>query len=495
MNSVISRLKIFASGCITALILPPFGLPPYLVFILFIPLLQELFSNSPLKRFYAGLLFGFGYFLVLLKWISIVGNDALIALTLICAIWWGIASIFSLFFIDSKYWSLWFATSWTVVELMRDRFPWGGFGWGQLGIVWVNTPFAGLYSIFGQVGMTFLTFLSVAKLYELLIRTKNKALNRKIVLIFLPTLCLVLLSSNASHLQPITTDQDEEISISAIQGGVEHTGLGVLGSPRAVLNKHYDETMKHLSRINSTDLLVWPESSVDLDPYADVLTMQTLRKLDEVVNPPVLVNGTLYSTSNLKQNTSLLLKNNQTKKVYQKRHLVPFGEFLPLRDLIEKYTDRASMLSTDYEPGSEVGKIAVKGQLLEILICFEIADDSLIHQDMDNISAVIVQTNNATYQNLGQTEQQVLYTQLRAIETGRPIISISTSGNSVIVDSNGNIQSKLDQSEIGLLTVQIVKVSGQTLASTIHNVLIYGLFMVFAGGLIIQIRYRFKIMS
>ena len=495
MTKSISAAKFIFLGAILATTLPPFGITPFITLFVFFPFLKELSTNTSRERIFTGFCFGFGYFIVLLKWISIVGNDALIALSAICAVWWAIASSLSLVFKESKMWPFWFAISWTGLELIRDRFPWGGFGWGQLGIAWVQTPLSGLYSIFGQVGMTFATYLTLASIYRLKSVWGNRSLTKNLAVVFVGLLATFSLSSISNSIQPITRNENNLIRVSAVQGGVEHTGLGVLGQPRAVLNKHFDETLRNIEVVNNSDLLIWPESSVDLDPYQDFVSMQTLKRLGDLVSAPLLVNGTVISQSLQKQNSSLLISNDSIEKVYQKRRLVPFGEFLPLRKVIEQYTDRASMLSTDYESGLNPGSITVKRINLSILICFEIADDSMIHQDISNKSAVIVQTNNATYQNLGQTEQQVLYTRLRAIETARPIVSISTSGNSVIVNSVGQVLTQLNQDETGILNVNLVEIEGQTIASKIHDWLVAVIFVAFTSGISLILIKRLKIKS
>jgi apolipoprotein N-acyltransferase len=495
MFNFVKSARFAILGVILATVLPPLNWPPYLALIIMIPLLDSLRKSRWGARFSSGLFFGLGYFLVLLKWLSVVGPDAVIALSFICALWWAMASSISTLFIQSRFWALWFATSWTALEILRDRLPWGGFGWGQIGIIWLDTPFAAFYATFGQIGMTFLTYLSIAVIYLQIRHKSRRGVGKSLIYglgVFTTILLAVFLSQNY---QPVEIEPNKQIDISAIQGGVERTGLGVLGQPRAVLNKHVEQTENSLSKINKTDLLVWPESSVDLDPYEDTLTLTTLKEIDEKVLPPILIGTTLHSKENLKQNTSLLLQSQSLTWVYQKRHLVPFGEFLPLRSVIEKYTDRASLLSTDYESGKTSGEIVVNGVKLALLICFEIADDSLMVENIGRQSAILVQTNNATYQNLGQSEQQSVYTRIRAIETKRPILSIATSGISLTVNADGEVTQQLSQAEIGLINMKVVQISGTTLATKSHNFVIWLIEICFFGGLILAAVRRFKMAS
>ncbi len=487
-------LKYCFLGAAIGTLLPPFNLPPYLIFIFLYPVLIATNRAKFRERILIGLFLGLGYFLVVLKWLAIVGPDALFVLSLICAGWWSMALSLSMLFEKSKYWPIWFACTWAAVETMRDHIPWGGFGWGQIGILWLDTPFAGLYATLGQIGMTFLTYLIVALLYSFYRSNNYKNLASGLKTSSLG-LFLLIASYLSMNLQPIETDALQSVEIAAVQGGVEHFGLGVLGEPHAVLNRHLAQTRENLDAINSADLVVWPESSVDLDPNRDIETKQSLMQIDGEVVPPMLVNATTYTNDGYKQNSSLFMQDGIFRTQYQKRHLVPFGEFLPLRSLIEKYTERAQMLGTDYKPGNQSGNLQIERINLGLLICFEIADDTLIHENIENQSAIIVQTNNATYQFLGQTEQQAAYTRIRAIETQRPIISVSTSGESLVAMPNGDVVESISQTDTGLLNLRVNSISGRSISSTLHSLEVLSILIAFAGGLAFAIRRRFKIGS
>ena len=495
MVEVLVRIRFAVLGAGFAMVLPPFNWPPYLVLFLMIPLIDDARNSRIGLRLVSGVFFGLGFFLVLLKWLIVVGSDALLALSFICALWWALSNALSQFFFSSKYWVFWFACSWTALEILRDRLPWGGFGWGQLGIIWTETPFAGLYSTFGQIGMTFTTYLAIAYIY-LHLRVRKTRFNVRFVSSVAISISLIIGISFVSHnFQPIVQHEKEKISIGAIQGGVANTGLGTLGPPRAVLNKHITETQNHLQTVNKLDLLVWPESSVDLDPYSDATTLASLLEIDLLVSPPILLGTTLYSDEGLKQNTSLLLRNETLQWVYQKRHLVPFGEFLPLRGVIARYTDRASLLSTDYESGTKAGSVSIENLSLGVIICFEVADVSLVHENIGSYSALLIQTNNATYQHLGQSEQQTAYNRVRALETKRPVLSVSTSGISQIVNSDGEVVQQISQDETGMMSFEVEKISGLTIASRTLEVQITLILLGFFSGIALLVFRRFGMLT
>lgn len=487
---IIRVFLVFLGGVLLALTFEPFNWPAFFVFFSFLPLIHIIHRLNR-HEFYFGFIFGLGFFIVILKWLNIVGIDALIALSLICSIWWGISSFLSKLFISSRYWPLWFALTFSAFELARDRFPFGGFGWGQLGISLVDTPISGLYGLVGQIGVTFLMYLLIAVFYRL--AYSQISWPRQILTVTLIVFGLVALSIapiNDFFLKPSSS---HSLKIVAVQGGVERTGLGTLGTPRAVLTKHIEVTEKYLSTINYSDLVIWPESSVDLDPYQDSLTLGTLYEIDKKVVPPVLIGSTIHNNDGFRVNSSQLLHEGSLNTVYEKRRLVPFGEFLPFREVFEKYTNRATLLSKDFYPGSTDGNLEVSKINLGILICFEVADDSLIHARIYDKSATIVQTNNATYQNLGQSEQQLMYARLRAIETGKPLISIATSGISAAIDSDGSLIQTISQNSTGIITITINEKIGSSLASKTHVVTKTSILFGFFGGLLLAIYRRFRI--
>ena len=126
----------------------------------------------------------------------------------------------------------------------------------------------------------------------------------------------------------------------------------------------------------------------------------------------------------------------------------------------------------DFEPGRTPGFVDVNGVRLAILICFEAADDWQALAASDQSSVIVIQTNNATYQFSGESEQQMQSAQMRALETRRPVVVVSTSGISAVIDPYGRIQDSLSQEEVGAIVQSFPEVSGTTPAVFTHHVII-----------------------
>jgi apolipoprotein N-acyltransferase len=133
-------------------------------------------------------------------------------------------------------------------------------------------------------------------------------------------------------------------------------------------------------------------------------------------------------------------------QIYVKRHLVPFGEYLPFRHIMTRLVSRFSLIPRDFVAGHKPGTLRLGGVTIADAICFEIADDAVVRQAVTGGGRLlVVQTNNASYEqagdsgNSGETAQQLAIARLRAIEHGRAVVVAATSGVSAMISPNGTV--------------------------------------------------------
>jgi apolipoprotein N-acyltransferase len=116
-------------------------------------------------------------------------------------------------------------------------------------------------------------------------------------------------------------------------------------------------------------------------------------------------------------------------QIYSKNHLVPFGEYVPLRSFLANLITRFDQIPNDFVPGEGPGVFDVSGMQVGDVICFEVAYSNHIYETINAGAQVItVQTNNATYGNTTQPEQQFAITRFRAIETQRAFLVSERTG-------------------------------------------------------------------
>lgn len=466
-------------GFVAAFSFPPHSFAPFLLPILLAGWFWILARKPGIAHgIFAGLGFGLGYFINLLSWMAVVGTDTWLMLAGVCALWWAAASPLLARLLGSRD-ELWAVPSlFTLAEALRDRIPWGGFGWGQFGQLSPGLPLVSTWS--PVVGQVWITWLLVA-VAVLLLRWRKHWRPAAIVALSLTILAL----GWPRLLPPVTTAGG--LKLALVQGGVEHIGLGTLGPARAVLANHVEVSRLNLAQLQAADLVVWPESSIDSDPFLDPIAADMLLDLQRDIGKPLIAGAVLHRSPTTVANVTLLIDGGQIKEVYQKRRLVPFGEFLPLREIVNTYTDRAALIPRDFLPGDEPGWISIGGVGVGLVICFEAADDRLAADQPQPVSVIVVQTNNATYQYLGQSEQQLLAARQRAIELATPVVSISTSGVSAVVDKHGQITDSLSQDEVGVMSTEIDSVTQDTPArhlAPITPLLVAGL----AGLALVRLR-------
>ena len=146
---------------------------------------------------------------------------------------------------------------------------------------------------------------------------------------------------------------------------------------------------------------------------------------------------------------------------YIKQHLTPFGEYIPLRtlaSLISPLTDRV----TDFEPGQAQVLFKVKEAVIAPIICFELVDDQLLADAARSSNIFAVQTNSATFGMSAESAQQLSITRIRAIEHGRNVVSVSTTGYSAVIDYQGKVLQKTSMGTSDSIRAEVDLLQGQT---------------------------------
>ena len=193
--------------------------------------------------------------------------------------------------------------------------------------------------------------------------------------------------------------------------------------------------------------VIWPENSSDIDPLRNADAGQQIDVAADAIGAPILVGGVVINPADPPRedhpgsvlNVSLVWDPvTGPGETYVKRHPVPFGEYLPFRDILSRFITRFDRIPRDFAAGDEVGFLTIGPVPSGVVICFEIAYDDLVR---DAVRAggqvVVVQTNNATYGGTGQPEQQLAITKVQAVASGRTALVAATSGISAVIGPDG----------------------------------------------------------
>ena len=349
----------------------------------------------------------------------------------------------SIFYLPLALVSRWGMTSYPLIfiilEEVRNRFPFGGFGWVRIAYTQADAPFSKIAAIGGASGLSALAVLSGLILYF--------GAKREFSLItFLPFLLLFV---------PVNLTATSASNVLMVQGNVPQMGLDFNSRAKAVFNNHFERTQVELAKDSNVDFVLWPENSVDVDPFVN----QDVKKALDSVQKPLII-GAILGKGNKFLNTSILW-GGELPPIYIKQHLTPFGEYIPLRSLaslISPYTDRV----TDFEPGQAQVLFKVKDAVIAPIICFELVDDQLLHEAALSSNILAVQTNSATFGMSAESAQQLSITRVRAIEHGRNIVSVSTTGYSAVIDYQGKVLQQTSMGTADTIRATVDLVEGQT---------------------------------
>lgn len=365
-----------------------------------------------------------------LHWTSVyVGSAPWLVLAL------GEAIFFTLPFLMWRSGSRWgFLTSWVAGEWLLGRAPYGGFGWSRLGYIG-NGPTLNL-AFWG--GPTLIVIVNV--LLAFLIFQVFMAFSRGERVRGMSTSLLIVVSVLLLPFVPIAKEgQSEGITLSGVQGNVPRLGLDFNAQREAVLRNHVRLTLDSPA-ISQSDLVVWPENASDVDP----LTQPAKHMIEETAHRlgiPILLGGVSRSAGSGLRNITLWVDPTtgvEESSIYAKRHLAPFGEYLPFRRIAELMTPAAKRIE-DMTPGSKEVRYRIHGATLAPVICFEVLDDPLLREKSSGAGVLVIQTNSATFGTTPESLEQLAISRMRSIEHGRPILSISTSGVSAFITAGGRI--------------------------------------------------------
>ena len=256
---------------------------------------------------------------------------------------------------------------------------------------------------------------------------------------------------------PNSVSSGPKVKIALIQGGVSNLGLDFNAKPMEVFNRHLLQTAKSI-KASDAKLIIWPENAVDVDVNTSPSVASKIIQISTDLRTPLLIGGVTKSTAGLR-NQSILF-NPTAQQIYTKRYLTPFGEYMPLRNISTKFSSYANNV-TDFVGGVDNHIFTVNGLTFQTLICYELLDDSF--RDQISGDFLTIQTNNATFGDTAQLDQELNIAKVRAIETGRFIPYVSTTGVTSFIDNDGQIYSKLPKFNSATLIDNVISSKGRTM--------------------------------
>ncbi|WP_315106004.1 apolipoprotein N-acyltransferase [uncultured Microbacterium sp.] len=361
------------------------------------------------------------------------------------------------------------AALWVGRELFLGWWPYGGFPWARLGMSQAESPLAALSSWIGVSGLSFLMVFLIAMVIEII----RMGLWRRPITLLAPAALVLIL-----FFTPLfPTTPSGSMRIAAVQGNGP-TGYFDEREPFAVIQAQTEATEPLYGE--DVDLLVWPEGGLDTDPFANSAIARRMTLVSNRIDAPLLANAAT-GRGNLYYNTSMLwLPDGTAPQKHDKRHPVPFGEYVPDRAFFNALVpDLIGLIQREYTPGTNPPIVEVGDVRVGLAICFDVIYDDVITEGLNGGAEVLVfQTNNADFRGTDENLQQLAFARMRAIETGRSVVNISTVGTSQVILPDGRTVTSLDADEAGAMLEDVELRSGLTagivLGPWLQQVLLWG---------------------
>jgi apolipoprotein N-acyltransferase len=379
------------------------------------------------------------------------------------------------------------AALWVLKEQLFGTWPYGGFPWGRVGISQADSPLASVASWVGVAGLSFLIVMLCASGIEWVRLRRYRDLRTAIPVAGLAVLLLALP-------QFPTTDAGT-MRVGAVQGNGPAGYFDDRGR-NDVLNAQLEATAPLFGE--DLDVLLWPEGGVDSDPTANESTASTLDALARRLDAPLVI-AAVTQRGDEYFNSSLLWEQDADNPVdvYDKRHPVPFGEWVPDRWLYGALApDLINLIQREYTPGGAAPFFDVNGVGVGLAICFDVIYDDVIWDGAHSGAEIFMfQTNNADFRGTDENLQQLAFARMRAVETGRAVVNISTVGTSQIIAPDGSEVAGIDADTAGHMLEDVPLRTGLTPAvmfgGAIQLVLVWGgVIALVALGVLGRLRFR-----
>ena len=444
---------IIAGGCFSFAFAPYYQI--YLIFVLLPFLFGRLNSNiSKATSFMRGFCFGFGFGAVSTRWIAnaILLDSRLFwvvplawaGMGLLFGLFWGIPAYLSSFYPSGlKRWGSWAALL-TVFEWIRS-WIFTGFPWNLTGSVWENTlPILQSASVWGIYGLSFLTILTASSL----------ALWPRKKVIVLSTLCLSFIYGiGALRVYTAPEEQVWGIKLRLVQPNISQN---LKWDPQEAENS-FLKLMK-LSRQNNDQIThtIWPEAAVTFLVNRD--PAERIRLMQAVQQGGTLILGGLRAVSEENRDVanSLFILDDlaQIQAFYDKSHLVPFGEYVPLRGILP--IDKIVPIAYDLSSGQGPQTLRVpKTPPLGPLVCYEVIFSGQVVNAKQRPSWLVNVTNDGWYGLSAGPYQHLGMAKMRAVEEGLPLVRVANTGISAVFDGYGRTMGLLPLGTEGVLDLPL----------------------------------------
>jgi apolipoprotein N-acyltransferase len=431
----------------------------WLAWVALVPFLLTLYETKGADSFRAGMVFGFGYFFGTQYWIYHSINHygglpfvaSLSVVMLLClyeALYIGVFGLVLSWIIKKRGLPLIAVAPplWCSLEYLRGHlltgFPWSSIGYTQSGVLAVVqiTDITGIY------GVSFLILLINAFFTETWKKRKIEFLSGIAVLLIISIIIIY-------GFYRINTIQDlpfQRIKIGLVQGNIDQS-IKWDSRYRNYVIKTYKELTIKVKR-EGAELIIWPETALPFYFGYEREFSNDLKEFVRELSLPLLTGTPMVKDFRKSKEDSyiftisnsavLLDRDGNVSDIYDKIHLVPFGEYVPLKEILF-FIDKVVEGIGDFKRGERYTLFTVDSLKFFTLICYEVIFPSLVRKFRDGDFIVNI-TNDAWFGRTSGPYQHFEIARIRAVENRIPLVRVANTGITGVVDAVGRVLTKTE---------------------------------------------------
>lgn len=360
-----------------------------------------------------------------------------------------------------------FAILWTFTEFLRGwvmtGFPWLQFGYSQ-----IDSPFFGIAPLFGVQGLTFFVVWAAALLVTSFKAWKNHSKGTSVsALLVLFVVAFAAFYAGQKHDPQIhlsTIKQDAKIlKVTLVQGNIEQNLKWDPDYFSNTIKIYQDLIAPHLGK---SDLIILPEAAIPTLENQVPTLLENWQTAARQSGSELIV-GTVYHDLQTDRfhNSVVVLGNPQqpysleTENRYNKHHLVPFGEYVPLESLLRPLGTMFNLPMSNFKQGSYLqAPLQAKGLNLTAAICYEIILGDQLQQNLKqsgNTDYILTVSNDAWFGDSIGPWQHFQMARMRALENGKPVIRATNTGITAFIGARGDVLAQAPQFEATTLTFDL----------------------------------------